>query len=762
MSEPRSEQGRQLPTAEPEGAVFQASAIEVRPEVIEPSTPERQPPPVKRPARSTSAKTSGPKIADRRELPNLVLATFGFVIWALLLTQCVRLSQDRVAAISPDLARVSYERALLGLDLTAEQLLGEPSSPLIPHLTRGLQGLIVQLPWPPLEKLPELLWILLGLMGVMKGAQRLYERRDLSWLAGGLYTLFAAPLLITPHLATWHLPLITWVSASIVALWGAPHSKRWSLLAGLLVAQGVAASPVYLVFTPYLFLTLLSSRKVKGPEGERRLRFFERLTSLTLSLVGLALGVAPWVLKGNFVLPPLNYMRAEELLISAASAIQLGAEQQLSAPWGWTAGLTLLAAFTWMSAHISGVPWTKRGIGLGVVTVIHLALSAQLMGEGAEVIGDCDAQLVMIAPLIWIAVHPWSPIGSFVLLPFKPLLKRLTSFALFGLIAFTPMKRAYEHVFVEELMAAQRDELMKVERGNISAELLAIKDWFNQPSIPQEKRQLWVWGEEAWPLYSLLGGLSPKAAPLLGHMSFDDPRLRGMADDLKAAPLHLIVISSRYAKLKTPKLMKELRDSYHRVPPADYAWPEVSAFEVYVTKRARMNPRRLNQRAATRTQVASPPPAPPPKNQPPALQLPTLTPPPPKAPKPPPLSPAPPTADGLPDESPSALPLPKSGPALKSPVIPVTDTLPPIPPRFAPEQDAEEGTEESTEESTKVKGEGGDADGADLDVLEGGDKPQEEADQPHKEGGSEETEGAVEGGAEQAGEGDEEGDRDEE
>jgi len=763
MSERRREQ--ETPLVEPEEAVFQASAIEAPPPEMseaqggqdaparEPSSPQSAP---RREVKRSSSQR-GPKIADRRELPNLVLASFGFLIWALMLTQCVRLSQARLGALSPDLAQVNYERALLGLDLTAEQLLGAPSSPLIPHLTRGLDSLLGVLPWggAQMEKLPELLWVLLGLIGVMKGAQLLYERRDLSWLAGGLYTLFVAPLLITPHLATWHVPLITWVRASLVALWSKPNSKRWSLLAGLLIAQGVAASPVYLLFVLYWVSGWVSAGRVKTPDGTRPLKLSERLSSILLTLAGLTAGIAPWVLKGTFVLPPLNYMRASELIMGAMFALERGASEQLTAPWGWMSGLTLLASFTWMSAHISGVSWSRRGVGRGVLTLIHVALSATLAGESSALMGATDAQLVLISPLIWVAVHPWSPIGSFVLLPFSPVLKRVSSLAIFVLLTYTPMRGAYEHVFVEELKAAQSATLTTIERGHVTAELLAIQGWFEQPSSPKERRQLWVWGEEAWPLYELLGGLSPKAPPFLGELSFDDPRLKAVSDDLQEAPVHLIVISKRLAKLTPPMLRKRLQDRYHRVPPPDYAWPEVSALEVYLSKRLRLTPVRA-KRTPPRSATATPPQAVRPKLSPTlAPTTPrgaTLTPPP--MPLIPSASERAPRSEGAEGTALKPLPLPTSGPAVKSPVIEVTDTLPPIPARFAPPQDEEgrEGGEEQAQGGA-TQGEGPRDDeetreGDSEDGPVGGDRREAEAeeDEGEAEAEAEEGEGEAKGG----------------
>jgi len=745
MNMSERDQGLGGPQVEEDEGVFKASAVQIEPSRELEASREAQgraptsgggepPPPPKR-----AAQAKGPKIADRRELPSLVLLGFGFSLWALILIQCARVSESRVSAMSEDLARLSYETSLLKLDLTAEQVLGSPSAPLFPHLMSGLHKLSSLSPWALPEKLPELLWLLLGLIGVMKGAQLLYERRDLSWLGGGLYTLFAAELIINPQLTTWHVPLLTWIGVGLAGLWRSPTSKRWAVLAGLLTAQGVAASPLYSLIILYWSALLLAPSSVQIDGGARQSGLLTRVSRLILAYLGLAVGLAPWVLKGHFALPPLNYSRADELIMSAMSATQSGLGELSVAPWGWSAGLTLLAAFTWMSAHISGASWGRRGLGLAIYTALAALLGAQLIGEAPSVTTDSSAVLCLLPALTWVAIHPWSPIGSFVLLPFSPLLKRLTSFALFLLIIWTPLQRAYQHVFVRSLQGAQASTLERVERGYTRGELLALRAWFEQGG--GEGRKLWVWGEEAWPLYALTGAVSPKAPPFLTKLSFDDQRLHEAIAALRESPVDLIVISTRHQSEVSAKFNKLLQDLYRRVPPSDYGWQELSGLQVYLFNQLRFTPRRGSRAATARKPVVNPRPSAPARAPSPPARQPSAAPIPPRpsAAKPEravggPAQPKSPLKEGL-------LPPPvKSGAQLGSPGIPVIAEVPPIPPRFAPKRS--EGAEEAEAEAGQAAQAGEapqDAEGG--EPVEGGAEPSEPQSGEPASGGEGDSEG---------------------
>ena len=87
-------------------------------------------------------------------------------------------------------------------------------------------------------------------------------------------------------------------------------------------------------------------------------------------------------------------------------------------------------------------------------------------------------------------MHPWSPIGTIVLLPFKPILKRTTSLVLFTLLLTPTVLHSYnrfEHERARELSAQEQ-------------ELLAMASWLNQGHLG---KSMWVLGTSPRALYAM-------------------------------------------------------------------------------------------------------------------------------------------------------------------------------------------------------------------------------------------------------------------
>ena len=409
------------------------------------------------------------------------------------------------------------------------------------------------------EQLHTHLLLIATMVGIIWGGALLYRLRRLS-IAAGMMGAVSIGLVSCYELDwLWFLMIYTWVCVGLTASWRDPSSSLRAGLCGISLSLGVAASPLFLPVAGLYWV--LSFWPRPREEGERWWSAISILPPL-MALFSFGVGMLPWLFRGQLSHPPLTTEQylSPELWRQVAHSIELKAP--LVEVYHGLAPLIILGGLTFMSAHTHRVSWSRRGIGLGALILLAL-LIAPIFGW-----------LCAITPLIWVASHPWSPMGTFVLLPFKPIFKRAISLCLFGVL-----------LLPSSLEVVTKFNLRRVEAlSPLQQEQLALTKMLNGM---QELERVWVAGSEAYPLYAMTRlSASALLPPQLGPTPILS--LRGIDSLLKSELIDVIIISEQYREFtkKSTDLRRLLEREYREIPASDYGWLESTNFAVYLKNEA--------------------------------------------------------------------------------------------------------------------------------------------------------------------------------
>ena len=396
----------------------------------------------------------------------------------------------------------------------------------------------------------------LSLVGILWGSSLLFQRRRLTFISGLIGLLVITPQLREPAEHLWMMMIYTWVGVGFTASWRHPSSFKWSILCGFTLSLGVAATPLFAPLAILYFCLTFFPRPM-----DPSVSILRRIAWLTPvgAVIGFGMGMTPWLFKGNLSQAPLTLEQYTSPKVWSYALDSINPWMSVDTLLVAFGPLLLMAAFTFMSAHISGAPWSRRGIGLAGLGLLALTYQP-LLGGG-----------LLIAPLVWIAIHPWSPIGTFVLLPFKPSVKRSISLIVFGMIFALPSVHSYQEL----------SEGLQAPRTEIEEELVKISDYLEKQSA---LKSVWAVGRGSASIYSMNRLKGSALLPMINQGGEEQLRLKGALGVIVTEQIDVILISEETSSLamKTTGLERLLEQSYRQIPASDYQWLSPSRFNLFL------------------------------------------------------------------------------------------------------------------------------------------------------------------------------------
>ena len=668
------------------------------------------------------------------------------------------MTQDSMVSI--DSSQLTYEALLLSEGISSQQIHDQYVPPLIPYLLHFGYWTSNTLGYHPQAWFHHsaLVAILLTLFACLWGVQLLYRRRDIAWIAGLLFTLFAIPLVWQAQVATWYLPINAYVMIAFIYVWRLPHSAKSFAVLGLCLSQALIAHSIYLLLIlyalvlslwkiPHYFLTKDTSIYSIDDSILRKVQIKKRSMNFIALLLGLIVGLTPWLLKGNLSESPLDISKqilSHQWIFDITWQTMWSAYQSV---WAHLLLLVMMLAMTWMSMHISGTNWSRRGFGLVILFLFHV-----VMGVHFQAISSHGMYVILVS-LIMLISHPWSAQGTFLLLPFEPKVRRGSHLLLFTLFLLYPAIQPLQAL--QKYWHSQYSSSTEVY-STLSQERLQVGRWMTQQkNTTMPVKSLWGWGPNTWPLYTQSRLHSSAKIPFLREINFEDPKWKSIPQQLTQEQTDMIVIEHSMPLKQFMELQQLLQHQYRMINPSDYAWNQKSLLTVYVHKRfprTLLKPLPLLPSPSTNT----PPPPPIPKriknNQPYSNKVPkrpSLTPPSMKAnaPLPPNLLPSP-TSTSNPkatpslnpsdtlkpsdkkENTPTTIPIPAPSAKAKNEASIKTSPVPEIPEHLRPKNKTKEGKDKSSKNSSKdpdgKKADGKKSDGKKADGKKADEKKSDE------------------------------------
>ena len=409
---------------------------------------------------------------------------------------------------------------------------------------------------------------MLSLTGMMWGCSLLFKRRVLTVSAGLIASAAIIAALLSAGEALWMLTVYTWIGVGFTASWRHSASGRWAALCGFTLSIGIAATPLFVPLAIlYVLLTLWPLPLGPHVPWWRAIAWRTPIGAL----IGLGVGLSPWLFRGQLSHPPITLEQYASPSIWITLWERLDLWYILEETQSAFAPLWVMAALTFMSSHTSGAPWSRRGIGIAGLLTLSL-IYAPLLGVA-----------LVIPPLVWIVVHPWSPLGTFTLLSFRPVFKRVISLVIFAFTLLIPTTHAFQ----------QFQSRQTALNTPASRELNLIADELNGR---RGLKSIWALGREAHPLYAMTGLSASALLPL----DLEPIRLSHTPQVAADEKVDVIVIGASADQVMAKNSFRELlKRQYRLIPASDYLWLQQSRLKVYLrsavtTTRAQVNPSARN------------------------------------------------------------------------------------------------------------------------------------------------------------------------
>jgi hypothetical protein len=426
---------------------------------------------------------------------------------------------------------------------------------------------------------------MISLIGMMWGCSLLFKRRVLTVAAGILAIAAITTTLQSSAEALWMLTVYTWIGVGFTASWRHSASGRWAVLCGFTLSVGIAATPLFAPLAIlYVLLTLLPLPLGPSVPWWRAIAWRTPLGAI----FGLGIGIAPWLFRGQLSHPPitLEQYASSSVWISLWDSLDfwhiIEETQAIFAP------LWLMACLTFMSSHISGAPWSRRGMGLTGLLALGL-IYAPLLGF-----------TLVIPPLVWIIVHPWSPVGTFALLSFKPFFKKMISLALFILALLIPTTHSLQ----------QFQERQTALKTPASQERSLVANYLNNH---KGLKSIWALGHESHALYAMTDLRTSALLPL----GLDPIRLSQISQVIADEKIDVIIAGSSAKRAMSRDRFKDLlKHKYRLLPASDYQWLDTAQLQVYLRLGAiKSQPQSTQPQAQPQPKLRSPRPLSPQESQ---------------------------------------------------------------------------------------------------------------------------------------------------